>query len=192
LVRDFILKWFLKNIKTKQNKMNTLFILISPLVTPGIGLIFWTTLCFLLLIVLLGKYAWKPILGAIKEREEGITKALESAEKAKLEMKELVAGNEKILEQARAERDAMLKEARETKDNIVNEAKAKSKLEADRILNSAREQITNEKNAAITELKNQVATLSIEIAEKILKSELSSDEKQKSLVNTLMKDVNLN
>ncbi len=172
--------------------MNTLFILISPLVTPGIGLIFWTTLCFLLLIVLLGKYAWKPILGAIKEREEGITKALESAEKAKLEMKELVAGNEKILEQARAERDAMLKKARETKDSIVNEAKAKSKTEADRILASAREQITNEKNAAITELKNQVATLSIEIAEKILKSELSSDEKQKQLVNTLMKDVNLN
>lgn len=172
--------------------MNSLFILEASLIKPGIGLIFWSTIVFVLLVFLLSKYAWKPILNAIKTREEGITNALAAAENAKEEMKTLQAGNEKILAEARAERDAMLKEARDTKDAIVNEAKVKAKADADRILATAREQITNEKNAAITELKNQVATLSIEIAEKILKSELSSDDKQKALVSTLMKDVNLN
>lgn len=171
--------------------MTTLFIL-SALTTPGIGLIFWTTIVFISLVVLLGKFAWKPILSAIKTREESIEEALKSAEKAKLEMQELKSGNEKILAEARAERDALLKDARDTKDAIINEAKTKAKTEADRILTAAREQINNEKNAAITELKNQVATLSIDIAEKILRSELSSDDKQKALVNNLMKDVTLN
>lgn len=171
--------------------MTTIFIL-GALTTPGIGLIFWTTIVFISLVLLLGKFAWKPILNSIKSREESIEEALKSAEKAKLEMQALKTGNEKILAEARAERDALLKEARDTKEAIVNEAKTKAKSEAERILSSAREQITNEKNAAITELKNQVATLSIEIAEKILKSELSSDDKQKALVTTLMKDVNLN
>ena len=128
--------------------MNSLFIL-NALVTPGVGLIFWTSIVFILLLVLLGKFAWKPILAAIKSREESIDEALKSAEKAKLEMQELKAGNEKILAEARAERDALLKEARDTKDAIINEAKTKAKSEADRILTSAREQITNEKNAAI-------------------------------------------
>jgi F-type H+-transporting ATPase subunit b len=171
--------------------MNSLFIL-GSLITPGIGLIFWTTVVFLLLLVLLGKYAWKPILNAIKTREDGITKALASAESALNDMRELKSNNEKILADARNERDALIKEAREAKDAIINEAKSKAQKDADRILASAREQIINEKNAAVTELKNQVATLSIEIAEKILRSELSSDEKQKALVNNLMKDVNLN
>lgn len=171
--------------------MNSLFISAS-LITPGIGLIFWTTVVFLLLLVLLGKYAWKPILNAIKTREDGITKALASAESALNDMRELKSNNEKILADARNERDALIKEAREAKDAIINEAKSKAQKDADRILSSAREQIINEKNAAVTELKNQVATLSIEIAEKILRSELSSDEKQKALVNNLMKDVNLN
>ncbi len=171
--------------------MNSLFISAS-LITPGIGLIFWTTVVFLLLLVLLGKYAWKPILNAIKTREDGITKALASAESALNDMRELKSNNEKILADARNERDALIKEAREAKDAIINEAKSKAQKDADRILASAREQIINEKNAAVTELKNQVATLSIEIAEKILRSELSSDEKQKALVNNLMKDVNLN
>jgi F-type H+-transporting ATPase subunit b len=168
-----------------------LFIL-GSLITPGIGLIFWTTVVFILLVGILGKFAWKPILNAVKTRELGIEEALSSAERAKKEMLELKAGNEKILVEARAERDALLKEARDTKDAIVAEAKTKATKEAERIMASAREQITNEKNAAVTELKNQVATLSIEIAEKILKSELSSDDKQKALVNNLMKDVNLN
>lgn len=168
-----------------------LFILAS-LIEPAVGLIFWTTITFVLLLVLLGKFAWKPILAAIKTREQGIEDALQSAEKALNDMRELKSNNEKILAEARAERDNLLKEARDTKDAIIAEAKAKSQSEADRILSSAREQITNEKNAAVAELKNQVATLSIEIAEKILRSELSSDEKQKALVNNLMKDVNLN
>lgn len=171
--------------------MNSLYIL-NALVSPAIGLIFWTTIVFLLLIVLLGKYAWKPILGAIKSREEGIEKALAGAQSALNDMRELKENNEKILIKAREERDTLLKEARDTKDAIIAEAKAKATKESERIVGVAREQINNEKNAAITELKNQVATLSIEIAEKILKSELSSDEKQKTLVNTLMKDVNMN
>lgn len=171
--------------------MNSLFIL-GSLITPGIGLIFWTTVVFLLLLVLLGKYAWKPILNAIKTREEGIEKALASAESALKDMRELQSNNEKILADARAERDGLLKEARETKDAIIAEAKQKAQAETDRIMTSAREQITNEKNAAVAELKNQVAVLSIEIAEKILKSDLSNDEKQKTLVTNLMKDVTLN
>lgn len=170
----------------------TSLIILNALTTPAIGLVFWTTIVFLLLVFFLGKFAWKPILTAIKEREESITEALSSAEKAKTEMKELKSANEIILTQARTERDAMLKEARDMKESIINEAKARSNKEAERILASAREQINAEKNAAVTELKNQVAALSVEIAEKILRSELSSDEKQKALVNTLMKDVNLN
>lgn len=164
----------------------------ASLIEPAVGLIFWTTITFILLLILLGKFAWKPILNAIKTREEGIEKALASAESALNDMRELRANNDKILTEARNERDALIKEARDAKDAIINEAKSKAQKDADRILASAREQIINEKNAAVTELKNQVATLSIEIAEKILRSELSSDEKQKALVNNLMKDVNLN
>jgi F-type H+-transporting ATPase subunit b len=171
--------------------MNHLFIL-AGLTEPGIGLIFWTTIVFLLLVGILGKYAWKPILGAIKQREQDIEKALASAESALKDMRELKSANEMILNQARTERDNLLKEARETKDSIVAEAKQKAQAESDRILTTAREQINIEKNAAVSELKKQVAVLSIEIAEKILKSELSNDEKQKSLVSNLMKDVNLN
>ncbi len=168
-----------------------LFILAS-LIEPAVGLIFWTSITFILLVFILGKFAWKPILSAIKTREKGIEEALASAERALNDMRELKAANEVILNQARTERDSMLKEARETKDSIIAEAKQKANSEADRIMSSAREQIANEKNAAISELKKQVAVLSIEIAEKILKSELSNDEKQKALVSNLMKDVNLN
>jgi len=168
-----------------------LFIL-GSLITPGVGLIFWTTVVFLLLFGILTKFAWKPILSAIKTREKNITDALASAEGALNDMRELRSNNEKILAQAKNERDALLKEARETKESIIAEAKSKAQSEADRILTSAREQITNEKNAAISELRVQVASLSVEIAEKILKSELANDDKQKTLVNSLMKDVNLN
>lgn len=168
-----------------------LFILAS-LIEPAVGLIFWTSITFILLLVLLGKFAWKPILTAIKTREKSIETALKSAESALNDMRELKSANEIILTQARTERDTMLKEARETKEAIVAEAKVKANAEADRIMKTAREQITNEKNAAVAELKNQVAILSIEIAEKILRSELSNDEKQKALVSNLMKDVNLN
>jgi F-type H+-transporting ATPase subunit b len=162
------------------------------LVKPSIGLIFWMVVSFSIILFLLKKFAWKPILGMIKEREESIENALAAAEKAKEEMKALQSDNERILAEARAERDTMLKDAREIKEKMLAEAKATAGKEGERLLTAARENIQNEKNAAITELKNQVATLSIEIAEKILRSELSSDEKQKALVSTLLKDVNLN
>jgi F-type H+-transporting ATPase subunit b len=161
-------------------------------VTPGLGLIFWMSVTFLIVLFLLKKFAWKPILNMIHEREKSIEDALASAERAKREMAELKASNERILNEARAERDKLLKEAREAKEVMISEAKAKAQKEADRLLASARENIQNEKNAAIADLKNQVATLSIEIAEKILKEHLSSDDKQKALVKNLMQNVNLN
>ena len=154
----------------------------------SVGLFFWQSLFFIVLIFLLKKYAWTPILNAINEREEGIKKALDAADSAKLEMEALNADNERILREAKAERDKILKEARETKETIVSEAKIKATEEADKVLASAREQINNEKLAAITDLKNQVADLSIEIAEKVLKAELKDEEKQKELVNNALKE----
>ncbi|MDP1745447.1 MAG: F0F1 ATP synthase subunit B [Bacteroidota bacterium] len=162
------------------------------LVKPSIGLIFWMIVSFSIILFLLKKFAWAPILGMIKEREESIEQALASAEKAKQEMKMLQSNNERILAEAKTERELLLKDAREIREKMIAEAKGMATKEGERLLKSARENIQNEKMAAITELKNQVATLSIDIAEKILRSELSSDEKQKSLVNTLLKDVNLN
>ncbi|HLP14567.1 MAG TPA: F0F1 ATP synthase subunit B [Flavobacteriales bacterium] len=162
------------------------------LITPGIGLIFWTTLAFLVVFFLLKKMAWKPILETLKKREDSIAEALKAAENAKNEMAALQASNEKLLKQAREERDAILKEARDMKDAIVGEAKTKATAEADRIIAASRETIKNEKLAAIAELKNQVATLSIEIAEKMLKSELSAENKQNTVINNLVNEINLN
>ncbi|MGZ3866871.1 MAG: F0F1 ATP synthase subunit B [Bacteroidia bacterium] len=162
------------------------------LVTPALGLVFWMVVTFSIILFVLKKFAWKPILGMIKDREDGIAKALKSADDALETMRELKAGNEKIMAEARNERDAMLKDARETKDAIVAEAKTKAKQEADKLISQARETINAEKLAAIAELKAQVATLSIDIAEKILKEHLSSDDKQRSLVNNLVKEVTLN
>ncbi|CAN5912207.1 F0F1 ATP synthase subunit B [soil metagenome] len=162
------------------------------LVMPDTGLLIWMMITFLIVLILLRKFAWKPILKMIKDREDSIDGALKSAENAKLEMLNLKSDNEKILAQARNERDAMMKEARDLKDQIVGEAKGKAKEEADKILTSAREAIQNEKMAAITELKNQVALLSVEIAEKILKRELSDENKQKALIGDLLKDTKLN
>lgn len=162
------------------------------LVTPGIGLVFWTTVVFIILLVLLAKFAWKPILGAIKEREQSIEQALAAAESAKAEMAKLKSDNERILKEARNERDALLADAREIREKMIAEAKGIAAQEGEKMLTAARTNIQNEKIAAIAELKNQVAVLSIEIAEKILKSELSSDERQKSLVNNMLKDISLN
>jgi len=162
------------------------------LVTPAFGLIFWMIVTFGIIFFILKKFAWKPILKMIKEREQGIEKALKSADEAFETMRELKASNEKILAEARNERDTLLKEARDTKEAIIGEAKTKAKQEADRIVSQARETINSEKLAAIAELKNQVATLSIDIAEKILKEHLSTDDKQKALVNNLVKEVTLN
>jgi F-type H+-transporting ATPase subunit b len=162
------------------------------LVKPAIGLIFWMLIFFSIFFLILKKFAFPAILKALKEREESIQHALDSAKRAKEEMAGMKAENERILQEARNQRDVILKEARETKDMIVNEARGKAQTEADRLITIAREAINNEKMAAITELKNQVATLSIEIAEKVIRQQLSTDEKQKALVNELLKDVKLN
>ena len=162
------------------------------LVTPGLGLIFWSTLSFLLVLFLLTKFAWRPILDTIKEREEAIENALRTAEKAQEEIENLKAFNENILREAKAERDNILKAGREAKDAIISEAKEKAQVEADKIIAQAKETIENQKMAAITELKNQVAKLSIEIAEKILREHLSDDQKQKALVKSMVDEINLN
>lgn len=164
----------------------------NPLVTPEIGMLFWTSIVFILLMFLLTKFAWKPILKAVKDREKSIEDALNSAEDAKRQMAELKSNNEELLNKAREERDAMLKEARDMKNKIVADAKTQANEQAERIVSEARESIQHEKMAAITELKNQVAILSVEIAEKILKTELSSDDKQKAIIDNVVKDINLN
>ena len=162
------------------------------LVTPGIGLIFWTSVVFLLLVFILKKYAWKPILDAVEKRSKSIEDAINAADQAKASLAELNEEREKIKKESLAQRDALLKDANETKNQIISEAKTKAKEETDKILTSAREVIKTEKLAAITELKNQVAVLSLEIAEKIVKDQLSSDDKQKALVDSMIKEVNLN
>ena len=158
----------------------------------SLGLFFWQTLLFVILIFVLKKYAWKPILSAVEEREEGIKNALDSAKKAKEEMKNLNADNERILNEAKLERDSLLKEAREMKEKIINEAKESANHNAEKILTTAKEQIRNEKLKAITELKNEVANLSIEMAEKILKSELSDKKAQSEMIERTLKQKDLN
>lgn len=162
------------------------------LVTPGIGMIFWTTLFFLVLLLILRRFAWPAILSAVHARNDSIRKALESAEKAREEMTKLQASNEKILAEAKAERDAMMKDARDVKDKIISEAKEKASEEASKLLRNAREAIQNEKASAITEMKEQMALLSVDIAEKILKQKLSGDKEQKALVEKLVDDIDLN
>jgi F-type H+-transporting ATPase subunit b len=150
------------------------------------------TTTFLIVFFLLKKFAWGPILGMIKDREKSIEDALQKAEMAKEDMKLFQKENEKLMNQAKAERDIMLKEARELRESTISEAKLKAIAESDRIMTAARAEIQNEKNQAINEIKNQVAVLSIEIAEKIIKSELSSDQKQKALVDNLLSEIKLN
>jgi F-type H+-transporting ATPase subunit b len=157
----------------------------------SIGLFFWQTVVFVLLIFLLKKFAWKPILDAVNEREDGIKNALLSAEKAREEMASLQSDNEEILRKAIAQRDNLLKEAKEIKQKLIDEAKEEANTEAKKIIIQAQESILIEKNAAIVDLKNQVAELSIDIAEKILKEKLSDDKDQMNLVEQLIKDVTL-
>ena len=162
------------------------------LVTPHIGLIFWMTLSFSIVVWILGKFAWKPIMKALKEREESIENALNAAEKAKEEMSHLVFSNEQLMKEAKNERDTMLRDAKKISDQIVGEAKNKAETEANRIVQSAKENIHFEKMTALTELKNQIAILSIEIAEKVIKEDLSSDEKQKALIKKLLNEIHFN
>ena len=156
------------------------------------GLFFWQVLIFVGLLLLLKKFAWKPILDAVNEREEGIKNALESAEKAKKEMQNLKSDNEKLLADARAERDALMKEAREIKDKMISDAKAEAQAQGEKMINQAKAAIESEKNAAMADLKNQVASLSLEIAEKLLKDELSNKEAQTKLVEKMLGDAKLN
>ncbi len=162
------------------------------LVNPGIGLIVWMTLAFLAILYILGKYAWKPIMAALKERESSIHDALNAAEKAKEEMKKMEFSNEQLLLEAKNERDIILSTARKIKESIIEESKQKASEEANRIIVSAKESIQNEKMAAMTDLKNQLAELSLEVAKKILKKELSDPKKQEKYSKELMKDVKFN
>ncbi len=162
------------------------------LILPDTGLVIWMSITFLIVLFILKKFAWKPILNGIHDRESSIENALKAAENAKAEVANLKAENERILADARAERDNMIREARELRESMISEAKNKAKAEGDKMLASARESIQNEKMAAITDLKNQVAQLSIDIAEKIIARELSSENKQKELIGDLLKEVKLN
>ncbi len=155
------------------------------------GLFFWQTLLFILLLFLLKKFAWKPILDALNSREEGIKNALEEADKARQEMLDLKSNNEKILKEARAERDNLLKDARAIKEKMISDAKEEAKSQSNKLIEQAKATIENEKLAAITELRNQVAELSIGIAEKIMKEELSDKDKQVKLIEKMLQEARL-
>jgi F-type H+-transporting ATPase subunit b len=162
------------------------------IVSPGIGLILWMTLSFAALIFILRRYAWKPIMKSLSDRENTIDEALNQANKAREEMKNLKADNEKLLKEAQEERNVILRDARKIKDNIIEEARVKANEEANIIVESAKERIENEKMAAMTDLKNQIASISIEIAEKILERELSEGSKQEDFLKKLIQKANLN
>lgn len=162
------------------------------LVTPGIGMIFWSTLFFLVLLFILGKFAWPAILTAVKARNESIRNALEAADRAKEEMAKLQADNEQILAQAKAERDALMREAKSMKDKLIADAKQKATEEAEKLVKNARESIQREKAAALNEMKEQMATLSVDIAEKILRMKLEDSKAQKELVDKMINEADLN
>ncbi|MEN8224677.1 MAG: F0F1 ATP synthase subunit B [Bacteroidota bacterium] len=162
------------------------------IVSPGIGLILWMTLSFAALIFILRRYAWKPILKSLRDREETIDEALNMANKAREEMKDLKAGNEKLLKEAQEERSVILRDARKVKEDIIEEARTKANEEADNIVENAKERIEHEKMAAMTDLKNQIASISIEIAEKILERELSDKNKQEEYMKKLIENTKLN
>lgn len=168
------------------------FLEINPLIKPEIGLVVWTTAAFLLLLFVLAKYAWKPILGAIKKREQTINDSLATAEKVKAEMAQLQSENEALLAKAREERAAMLKEARDIKDRIIGEAKEQAKIEANKIVLDAQAAIQSQKMAALTDVKNQVGSLVIEVAEKVLRRELGSKSEQETYIKQLSNEIKLN
>ncbi|MCB4807337.1 F0F1 ATP synthase subunit B [Tamlana sp. 62-3] len=156
------------------------------------GLFFMQAIILLILIVLMRKFAWKPILNSLQDREDGIKNALESAENAKLEMQNLQADNDRLLKEARAERETMLKEARELKDKMIEDAKTEAQEQANKLIAQAQASIESEKNAAMAELKSQVAGISLEIAEKVVRTELSNKDKQLQLVESMLEDKQLN
>ena len=162
------------------------------LLTPGFGLFFWTLIAFLTVFFLLKKFAWKPILEALSEREKNIADSIASAEKVRMEMASMKSEHELLLNQAREERTMLLKEAKETKEKIIGEAKEAAKEEANKIMQESRQQIEFQKNAAIIDVKNQIGTLVIEVAEKVLRKELANKEQQHQYINTLAQEIKLN
>ena len=162
------------------------------LITPALGQIFWGGIVFIILLVLLKKFAWKPMLNSVNEREQGIEEAIQIADKTKAEMKQLQAQNESLLKEARIERDMMIQEAAGTSKRMIAEAREDSKVQHAKIVEDAQAVINTEKAAAISELKTTVAALSLEIAEKVIKGELSADDKQKALADKLADGISLN
>ena len=162
------------------------------LITPDLGLFFWQTVIFLGTLFLLSKFAWGPIMSAMKEREDSITDALSAADKARADIEKLQATNEVLLVEARAERDRILADVQKAAITIMDEARVKATTEGNRLMEAARVSIQTEKNAALNEVKNYTATLALDIAEKILRKELSNSDEQRKLVNEYIKEVNLN
>jgi F-type H+-transporting ATPase subunit b len=162
------------------------------LLTPGTGLILWQAIVFILLFILLSRLAWKPILTSLKEREASIQNALDTADKARAEMSQLKADNEKLLKEAREERDKILKEAREAANRLKDEARLDAKKSADKIIDDARQAIQIEKQAALKDVKIQVALFSLQIAEKLMKKNLADNKAQKELVESYLNDLKIN
>jgi len=169
-----------------------LFLIEFNVIQPDVGLIFWSSVIFVIFWLLMSKVAFKPIIAALKKRESDIQGSLDEAKRVRQEMQNLKAENEALLVQAREERAQILKEAKEAGNRIVEEAKTKSKEEAQKIVASTKEQIEHQKMAAITDLKNQVGAISLEIAEKVLRRELSGNSAQVAFVNDLVKEIKLN
>ena len=162
------------------------------LVSPGIGLIFWMLLSFSILLVILKKFAWKPVLNMLAKREEKITKALSEADEVRSQMNQLKADNERLLAQAKEERDAILNEARKVSQKMYDEAKVTAQEEGNRIIAAAKDEIEVEKQKAITDLKNKIAELSLEIAENVVKAELSDKDKHAQYVKSRVEEMKLN
>jgi F-type H+-transporting ATPase subunit b len=167
-------------------------LLANSLTTPAIGTIFWTTLIFGMFFLILAKFAWRPILNAVKARDEMIKGALESAEKAREDMLKLQSDNDAILRKAREEREGILKEAREVRDKLISEAKGKATEEAEKLIEKARTGIESEKRKALSEIREQVATLSVDIASKILGEKLKNTNEQEKLIDNYLKEIDFN
>jgi len=162
------------------------------LINPGFGLIIWMTFAFLIVLYILAKYAWKPIMNSLKEREDSIEDALRIADETRKEMENLKLDNEKLLKEAKGERDAILREARKIKEGLIAEAKEKANTEAARIVESAKQRIETEKGRAMTDIKNTIAKYALEIAEKVMKEEFKDKKKQSSYIEKLLDETRLN
>lgn len=162
------------------------------LVNPGFGLVFWTAITFLILLIILRKFAWKPILDAVDEREKSISESLEAADQAKTDMLHLKEDNKQMMKEAREQRDQMLRDAQDMKKRLIADATDEAGKKSAEMIAKAQESIRSEKNAAIKELKSQVGLLSVEIAEKVIKAELKDEKSQKALVEKMLKEVQLN